>query len=333
MEEIDRRVTDYYAFGSPMPGRNFNSPNYRYGFNGKEKDSEIKGEGNSLDFGARIYDPRLGRWLSVDPAFKSQPGWSPYKAFLDNPNFYTDPDGGQEYDVIRIVNEKDGSSIEFKKWKSDDVVRKGIEVAYDAFGNIVNKTVWADKLNVTTIVIGSNGELTGSYAVEAGDNTASLSVFRESKTFAKWNVNADADNASLEGGGDSQFGGWHLTSKTGGESPTKAISKSTPETKDVGLLLDVLGAHQFGELSGISKRLVDVINIVQKINNAPEDLKAAKEWRQFGDTEITKNYYGSSNVPFYLKVNKDNKSKVYGTGSEQDYDKRQEQKKGDNLEE
>jgi RHS repeat-associated protein len=50
-----------------MPGRTFNSSEYRYGFGGHEKDDEIKGEGNSLDFGARIYDPRLGRWLSVDP--------------------------------------------------------------------------------------------------------------------------------------------------------------------------------------------------------------------------------------------------------------------------
>jgi RHS repeat-associated protein len=40
---------------------------YRFTFNGMEKDDEVKGVGNSLDFGARIYDSRLGRWLSVDP--------------------------------------------------------------------------------------------------------------------------------------------------------------------------------------------------------------------------------------------------------------------------
>jgi RHS repeat-associated protein len=40
---------------------------YRFGFNGQEKDDEVKVEGNSLDFGARIYDSRLGRWLSLDP--------------------------------------------------------------------------------------------------------------------------------------------------------------------------------------------------------------------------------------------------------------------------
>ncbi len=40
---------------------------YRYGFNGKEGDDEIKGDDNQQDYGMRIYDPRVGRFLSVDP--------------------------------------------------------------------------------------------------------------------------------------------------------------------------------------------------------------------------------------------------------------------------
>jgi RHS repeat-associated protein len=45
----------------------------RYGFNGMEKDDNVKGEGNSYDFGARIYDPRVGRWLSMDAKSKDYP--------------------------------------------------------------------------------------------------------------------------------------------------------------------------------------------------------------------------------------------------------------------
>ena len=50
-----------------QPGRKLAQGNsgYKYGFNGKEKSSEISLE--ECDFGARIYDGRLGRWLSVDP--------------------------------------------------------------------------------------------------------------------------------------------------------------------------------------------------------------------------------------------------------------------------
>lgn len=46
-----------YPFGSLVPNRHGSSGSYRYGFNGKEKDDEIKGEGNSIDFGSRMYDP------------------------------------------------------------------------------------------------------------------------------------------------------------------------------------------------------------------------------------------------------------------------------------
>ncbi|HUM47427.1 MAG TPA: hypothetical protein PLD84_10885, partial [Chitinophagales bacterium] len=53
------RLKDYYPFGMLMPERNYSSDNYRFGFNGKENDNEAKGSGNSVEFGARIYDPRL----------------------------------------------------------------------------------------------------------------------------------------------------------------------------------------------------------------------------------------------------------------------------------
>jgi len=51
---------------------------YWYGFNGKEKENEIAGQGNDYDFGARIYDSRMGRFLSLDVLFKEIPFQSPY---------------------------------------------------------------------------------------------------------------------------------------------------------------------------------------------------------------------------------------------------------------
>jgi RHS repeat-associated protein len=61
-----------------MPTRHESSAGYRYGYNGKENDNTIKGTGNSVDFGARMYDSRLGRWFAVDPLTKSFPSQSPY---------------------------------------------------------------------------------------------------------------------------------------------------------------------------------------------------------------------------------------------------------------
>jgi RHS repeat-associated protein len=87
-------ANDYYPFGMSMPGRTLSLANgYRYGFNGKEKDNEAKGEGNQLNFGNRIYDPRLGRWLSVDPLQSKYSSLSPYNFVGNTPLQAIDPDG------------------------------------------------------------------------------------------------------------------------------------------------------------------------------------------------------------------------------------------------
>lgn len=90
---------DYYPFGSTMPGRVFNSGDYRYGFNGKEMDNEVSGNGNQYDYGFRIYNPRIGRFLSVDPLFKSYPWYTPYQFAGNIPIAYVDRDGleGMQY--------------------------------------------------------------------------------------------------------------------------------------------------------------------------------------------------------------------------------------------
>jgi RHS repeat-associated protein len=64
-----------------------------YGFNGKEKDNEVKGEGNQIDYGMRVYDPRLGRFLSVDPLTKDYPWYTPYQYAGNNPIRFIDLDG------------------------------------------------------------------------------------------------------------------------------------------------------------------------------------------------------------------------------------------------
>jgi RHS repeat-associated protein len=83
-------ATDYYPFG--MVARMYtSSQQYRYGFNGKEKE----GDAGSFDydFGARMYDSRLGRWLAVDPAFKEFVSMSPYCGLGNNPQYFIDKDG------------------------------------------------------------------------------------------------------------------------------------------------------------------------------------------------------------------------------------------------
>jgi RHS repeat-associated protein len=66
-----------------MLGRDFRGEKYRFGFQNQEKDSEIKGEANSLNYKFRMYDTRLGRFLAIDPLFKNYPFYSTY-AFSGN---------------------------------------------------------------------------------------------------------------------------------------------------------------------------------------------------------------------------------------------------------
>jgi RHS repeat-associated protein len=68
---------------------------YRFGFNGKEKDNEVKGEGNQQDYGMRVYDPRVGRFLSIDPLTKPYPELTPYQFASNRPIDAIDLDGAE----------------------------------------------------------------------------------------------------------------------------------------------------------------------------------------------------------------------------------------------
>ena len=92
-EPVITMKADYYAFGMLMPNRFEGVDDTRHLFNGMEHDMEVSREGNSYTTQFRQYDPRLGRWKSLDPLMASFPWQSPYVAFDNNPIFYTDPLG------------------------------------------------------------------------------------------------------------------------------------------------------------------------------------------------------------------------------------------------
>jgi RHS repeat-associated protein len=79
---------------------------YRYGFNGKEKDPEgLGGGGSTYDYGFRIYNPSLGRFLSVDPLFRSYPWFTPYQFAGNRPTIAIDVDGLENEDTQTAIPE------------------------------------------------------------------------------------------------------------------------------------------------------------------------------------------------------------------------------------
>ena len=84
----------YYPFGMTMPGMTYQSDNYRYGFNGKEKDDEgLGGGGSTYDYGFRIYNALIAKFLSVDPLASTYPFYTPYQFAGNTPIQAIDLDG------------------------------------------------------------------------------------------------------------------------------------------------------------------------------------------------------------------------------------------------
>jgi RHS repeat-associated protein len=107
-----RNISDYSPFGVLLKERTMESEFFRMSFQGQERDDEVKGDGNSYDFGARILDPRLGRWLTIDAYARKYTDLSPYHFGYCSPIRVIDPNGKENI----IVASYDGDGIDKYKF-------------------------------------------------------------------------------------------------------------------------------------------------------------------------------------------------------------------------
>jgi RHS repeat-associated protein len=91
-----KSFSHYYPFGMLQPGAFGSNREYRFGYNGKESDNDWKGEGNVYDYGFRVYDPRIAKFLSVDPLAPEYPWYTPYQFAGNKPISKIDRDGLEE---------------------------------------------------------------------------------------------------------------------------------------------------------------------------------------------------------------------------------------------
>lgn len=135
---------------------------YHYGFNGKEKDDEIKGGGNSYDFGARMYDPRLGRWFATDVFERYYAYLSPYSSFNNNPLRYIDPDGRSLVSVLGDPpNFKLGKNL--KPQFTYDNGHSDFPKVNPTIGDNVNEFGWGVLTGIVTILRPDMGNAISAY--------------------------------------------------------------------------------------------------------------------------------------------------------------------------
>jgi len=122
---------NYYAFGLNMEmNTNGANGNNKYQYNGKEWNDDF-GLGLN-DYGARMYDPAIGRWNSVDPLAEISRKWSPYNYALDNPIRYIDPDG------MKFEDPKVKEKLDQKIDERTNAVKKAVDVLKDKIANSKN---------------------------------------------------------------------------------------------------------------------------------------------------------------------------------------------------
>ncbi|WKN33905.1 hypothetical protein PZB74_03250 [Porifericola rhodea] len=256
------RLHDYYPFGMQMAGRNFESEDYRFGFNGKEKDNSFGGS-SVYDYGFRIYNPSIAKFLSVDPLTKSYPMLTPYQFASNYPIAAIDLDGLEA--KITITAKYWENAI---KQAADDDINRAVSIALEAifikYSNLESETAikWAegaggwqngkpayaetnkDKFPAGITVVNSEGELLAWIKKEEHWYDPVLDLFNETGGGYKFYTSSDLNGQPI---GEVRIG-------------------ASQESIDINLLMTVIGgakasadvpknyAEQFG-------KLVDAFNI------------------------------------------------------------------------
>jgi RHS repeat-associated protein len=215
--------TSYYPFGMTLQQQNFggahNQPN-KLLYNGKElQDDELAGVSlDWYDYGARFYDPALGRWHVVDPMAHEFPWQSTYIAFDGNPINKIDPIG-MSADWVR------NEATDKYEWMDDVTSEKNTPEGYRYVGPN-NKDILTD-LNLPTVFstktdsrtsfgidgddksgapIGTKANVTGNIKVQAdvsydkdniSDNNVSGKTFKGVTFKASFNQSSNSPSSDL----------------------------------------------------------------------------------------------------------------------------------------
>jgi RHS repeat-associated protein len=158
----------YYPFGlkhnTALPANQ--QPGYKYKYNGKEYQDELGL--NMYDYGARNYDPAIGRWMNVDPLAEKTRRYSTFTYALNNPVFFIDPDGMEATDWIEHIDSNGKHAVTYQhgvvtKEQATEAGYKGVTQVFES-GTISGTSSecidFSYKLNANGTVTNSQGVTT-----------------------------------------------------------------------------------------------------------------------------------------------------------------------------
>jgi RHS repeat-associated protein len=249
------QINHYYPFGLNMEGDwNGAQGNNKYQYNGKEWNDDFGLGWN--DYGARFYDPAIGRWLVVDPLAEKMRRHSPYNYCFNNPIRFLDPNGmaPEINDVPRPLSvgetiENAFSPGQLVKPTNEMLSAHGMKVDSDMQGYLVSEagentdavglsrthsTGFLSEETVTITVETIITEVTKAYSDEKVSTETKQSGSNKNTTGTK-------NNATVEVSGEGSIGIGKAGGKTsGGHEKTKGNENS--QGKDATKKVD--GGHQ-----------------------------------------------------------------------------------------
>jgi RHS repeat-associated protein len=251
-----------------MPGRTYSSNNlYRYGFNGKENDNEVKGEGNQQDYGDRILDTRLGgHWFSLDPLQKKRPGESPYLYTGGNPILFVDVDGKDRIKYYVFIDEKTGTVLRSTGKIINERDLKSVHNVYYQNSSIVENWDWYDVKEIHYVIKHQNGTITNSTVETAGRHRTTTTdgvIFK-----GQWWANLVKDNTPHKE--PDVPNGIVMTSSEGGREGSKYNkgAKHIDGVINIDLLMETIDGFKGSADISLEKSENKILDVLENINTS-----------------------------------------------------------------